>query len=555
MMSVILVLLPIVLAILVAAGGRNRQVALAVAPWAPVLLLWPVYDYGAVTTLSWPLDGIRLGTDEASRPILLLTSIVWTLAGLMASSVVKTRVTLFWSGWLSSLTGMSLVLLGGDIISFYLGYAVLSLSSFLLVIHQGNPQAWRAGYIYLIMALTGEAAILTGILLIAGVHGNLELAQLVSSQSPEVHPAAAWLLIAGFAVKLGILPLHVWLPLAHPIAPVPASAILSAVIVKAGLMGWIRVIPINSPGVAELTSILITLGLVTAFGGIVLGLGQRRIKTMLAYSTISQMGLVLAGFALIFRMPEERAALVTMIGFLALHHGLNKASLFMACGCAPGLSRWRMLLVALPALSLAAAPLTTGFLAKELFKESLYAVGLASTVAPVVTLTSTATAILMWKVFQLAGKERNSRVPAHPAWIAATAFALLMPWVWATTQSLVSIPVPEKLWSATWPLLLAAGLIVVWRHLPILRHLHWQLPEGDWIVMAERFLSRTRYPFSTSLVSFQPGRWAKRFMRRTHRFIDWLEQQLGWMPIAGLIMLLATAVLWWLLYYPHSQTW
>jgi formate hydrogenlyase subunit 3/multisubunit Na+/H+ antiporter MnhD subunit len=198
------------------------------------------------------------------------------------------------------------------------------------------------------MALTGEAAILAGVCLLAGQLGNANFEVLAQSPEALLQSPARWLLLGGFAIKLGMIPLHLWLPLAHPVAPVPASAILSAVIVKAGLLGCLRLVPPLAVDPHWIGYLLLILGLTSAFGGVLLGLGQNRIKTVLAYSTISQMGLITSALALQFLIPEQREWLLGIIGLLALHHGLNKAALFIACGQSPGANRWRLLLFACP---------------------------------------------------------------------------------------------------------------------------------------------------------------------------------------------------------------
>jgi len=112
------------------------------------------------------------------------------------------------------------------------------------------------------------------------------------------------------------VPLHVWLPVAHPVAPVPASAVLSGVLVKLGLLGMMRVLPEGSLAPATLVFFL---GLATSAYGALAGLGQTRLKTVLAYSTVSQMGLLFAGFAAL----QAAGGGTAVLGLLALHHGLN----------------------------------------------------------------------------------------------------------------------------------------------------------------------------------------------------------------------------------------
>ena len=100
-------------------------------------------------------------------------------------------------------------------------------------------------------------------------------------------------LILGFGLKMGLVPLHVWMPLAHPVAPIPASAVLSGIIVKAGVIGLIRFLPLEVPS-PDWGMALVGLGLLTAFYGVLVGLTQPHAKTILAYSTVSQMGVVAA---------------------------------------------------------------------------------------------------------------------------------------------------------------------------------------------------------------------------------------------------------------------
>ncbi len=491
MSALFALILPLVLLAALAGPARSRAAALVAAPWAPLALTAPLV-FGDRLTLQWTLLGVTLGPDGVSRPLLLLTLVVWSLAGWYARAHVTERRRWFWCGWLGSLAGMQLVLLAGDIASFYLGYAALGFSAYLLVTHAMSAESWRAGRVYLVMALAAEAALLVGLLMIAGLHGNAPFALLQAQPAALLESPARWLLFAGFAVKLGILPLHLWLPLAHPVAPIPASAILSGVIVKAGLMGWLRFVPALVGDPKPLGIALFALGMATSFGGVALGLTQARLKPVLAYSTISQMGLVLSGFALTLLLPEEREALLALLGLLALHHGLNKASLFVACGCAPGASRGRLFLFALPALSLAATPLTTGFFAKDALKSALTQAGLGSLAGGLLALSSTATALLVWKAFELAKEQRDGRTPLHPAWPCLVIAAALVPCLHAAGHGLLVWPAGGKLLEAAWPLLLAAGLCFAHRRLLGGRNL--RLPEGDLVVLLERPFARRSAP-------------------------------------------------------------
>jgi len=472
-------------------GAPLRAWSRRVAPCIPLVLLWPALGH-ADGSLPWSLLGTRFGADEIVRPLLLLVAIAWSAAGWHALRSVTTDRRWFWTAWFGALTGMHLLLLAGDMATFYLGYVVVSLSGYLLVTQPQSGEAWRAGRVYLVMALAGEAAILIGLLLLASTHGNMILAELATNPAAAVETGARWWFFAGFAVKLGILPLHVWLPLAHPVAPVPASAVLSGVIVKAGLLGWLRFVPIVGDDPRSIGELLMALGLVTAFGGVALGLGQSRLKTVLAYSTISQMGLLLVGFAAVVMSGGDREAAYIVLGVVALHHGLNKAALFLACGCAPGATRLRLMLFALPALSLAAAPLTTGFLAKSLLKDAVVASVAMPSLAIVLALTSTATALLMWKAFVLARRQTDGAGGLHPAWPTLVVAALSIPWAYAFATGhaadLLSTGLFAKIVDGLWPLALAAALIPVAHR--IARRRRFSIPEGDVVVFVEGAIAR-----------------------------------------------------------------
>lgn len=537
MSLLLIVLFPWVLAVALLGRPFLQRCSIRLAPFASLALLVPVW-YPTGFVAEGTLLGLSLQVDTVSRPLLLLTGLVWSLAAWQAQTFISADQRWFWSGWLGALAGMSLLLLAGDMASFYVGYAVLSLAAYLLITHARSESAWRAGRVYLVMALTGEAAILAGVCLLAGQLGNATFEVLAQSPEALLQSPARWLLLGGFAIKLGMIPLHLWLPLAHPVAPIPASAILSAVIVKAGLLGCLRLVPPLALDPHWIGYLLLILGLTSAFGGVLLGLGQNRIKTVLAYSTISQMGLITSTLALQFLIPEQREWLLGIIGLLALHHGLNKAALFIACGQSPGLSRWRLLLFALPAISLAAAPLSTGALAKLALKDAYTEAGLASAFVLILSLSSAATAALMWKAFGLARKMREAR-PMHPAWPIIVLAALIVPWLQAATIGAELGLQLARILDALWPLALAAVLVTLllrtrWRQ-------RWKIPEGDLIVPIEVLLKQTPAIAQTAQRSRSgnhdlPERMAP-ILRR-------LERQQQRIPAAGLAMLLTGAVLW-----------
>jgi formate hydrogenlyase subunit 3/multisubunit Na+/H+ antiporter MnhD subunit len=180
------------------------------------------------------------------------------------------------------------------------------------------------------------------------------------------------LTIAGFGLKIALVPMHGWMPLAYTAAPIPAATVLSGAAVKAGVIGLIRFLPFEAvlPGWGEA---LVVVGLFSAFYGVAIGITQQNPKTVLAYSSISQMGVIAAVLGMGLAAADKGTALD--VAFYAAHHVLVKGALFLAIGVAAASSARRLWRVLLPAtvlaLSLGGLPLTGGALAKLAVKAPL----------------------------------------------------------------------------------------------------------------------------------------------------------------------------------------
>ncbi len=262
---------------------------------------------------------------------------------------------------------------------------------------------------------------------------------------------------------------------------------------------------------------------------------------MLAYSTISQMGLLLMAFSLtLIGTGPEASAPLALIGLMALHHGLCKSALFLACGCAPGRTAWRRLLFALPALSIAAAPLTAGYLIKGELKAAAGAVELGDTWLALFALTSTATTLVLWRAWRLSAELIKDRDAVPLAWMILTGLALVVPGLWAWHEDLVYGLSAASLWSASWPLLLGAGLIFLARFLPARAAV--RLPEGDLVVAIEALLAGSARWYGN-----RRGLHDRRRHRGRSALADGLqefEKNLRPMPAAGLMLLITGALLW-----------
>lgn len=438
---------------------------------------------------------LTLALDEVGALLLGGASLLWGAAGFYASITMRGRpgVGRFAIWWLLTLTGSLGVFIVADMTSFYLVFSLASLAAYGLVSFENTARAQQAGFVYMALALLGEALILLGfVMLVTAVPGGNPLirdAVATLPGSPLENPAVL-LLILGFGLKMGLVPLHVWMPLAHPVAPIPASAVLSGVIVKAGVIGLIRFLPLEVPS-PDWGMALVGLGLLTAFFGVFVGLTQPHAKTILAYSTVSQMGVVAAviGAGMTTGAPHT----ATLAAFYALHHLLVKGALFLGVGIAGATGKsHRVSIVLFPmtllALSLAGLPFTSGALAKFATKP-LFIDGVSALLASLSAAGSTMLMLHFLGRLQLLANDDQEAAPQRPlmlVWAIVAGSAFIVPWSVfpsITNYALADAVKIDVLWAASWPLLLGATLaLITTRFISRMP----TVPEGDVIVLLEK---------------------------------------------------------------------
>jgi formate hydrogenlyase subunit 3/multisubunit Na+/H+ antiporter MnhD subunit len=266
-------------------------------------------------------------------------------------------------------------------------------------------------------------------------------------------------LLAAFGLKIGLVPAHGWLPLAHTVAPSPASAVLSGAILNVGVIGIIRFLPFDAASPAAVW--LVALGFIGAFFGVAAGLTRSHPKAILAYSSVSQMGFIAAvcGMA----MMQGNASVLLPLAFYAAHHTLVKGGMFLAAGWGENIRRtgfaWWMTPLLLVGLGLGGLPFTGGWLAKLAVKD-FFENGWPAWLAMA---SSAATASLM-TVFAL----RLGRGPGHgaslkgtAAWLLLAAAAVALPWALHTRIENIILEkalTTSELWKAAWPVGLGALL-------------------------------------------------------------------------------------------------
>ena len=349
-----------------------RKGVLRLAPLGalPALLLALFGLEGEGVPLPWIFLGAELGLDDTGRIFLLFTAWLWILATWFAVSDRRLlHGHLFLLFWLSAMAGNFGLILARDLITFNVFFTLMGLSAYGLIIHRRKPFALRAGRIYLSLVLLGEVLIFIGLVgLVWQSGGGVQLNEPGATEGIPFILALSLLL--GFGIKAGILPLHFWLPLAHPAAPVPASAVLSGCMIKAGLLGWLRFLPGGGDSSLDLAPFCLLTGLLATFYGVVRGLGQQDPKTVLAWSSVSQMGVLTVGLGLWLGGGAGRETALAATVIFAAHHALAKGALFLTVGVADENPKPARLLALIPALSLAGAPFSSGFVAKNLLLEA-----------------------------------------------------------------------------------------------------------------------------------------------------------------------------------------
>jgi hydrogenase-4 component B len=236
------------------------------------------------------------------------------------------------------LAGMMLVVLAHDAFSFLLSWEFMSLSSWALVVsHHRDPSNTRAGYIYLLMASFGTLCLLLAFGLLAGGTGGYTFAEIRAGSG--VLPAVVFILaVLGAGSKAGLVPLHIWLPLAHPAAPSHVSALMSGVMTKVAVYGFIRIVlDLNGAPQWWWSLVVIALAAVSCALGVLSALMQADLKRLLACSTIENIGIVFLGVGLSLAFSSHGLAAPAALALTAallhvLNHCLFKSLLFFGTG-------------------------------------------------------------------------------------------------------------------------------------------------------------------------------------------------------------------------------
>ncbi|MBV9248507.1 MAG: hydrogenase 4 subunit B [Acetobacteraceae bacterium] len=295
-----------------------------------------------ILPIGLPWTGAHLRVDPLSALFLLVIGLGGAAASLYAIGYGRherspERVLPFYPLFLA---GLIVVVIADDAFSFLFGWEVMSLASWALVMaHHREPANARAGYVYLLMASFSGLALLLAFGLLAGQTGDYTFDAIRTS-----HPAA-WragvvlvLVLIGAGAKAGLVPLHAWLPLAHPAAPSHVSALMSGVMTKAAVYGFVRIV-FDLLGVPPWWSgvVVLVLGGITAVLGVLYALMEHDLKRLLAYHTVENIGIIFIGFGLALAFAANglgtgAALAMTAALFHVFNHSLFKSLLFFGVG-------------------------------------------------------------------------------------------------------------------------------------------------------------------------------------------------------------------------------
>ncbi len=334
------------------AGGRHAQ-RIAIG----ALSLWLVIAFAIVQQVQrggaplvyviggWqPPLGMALRADGLSAAMLLAGAIVLLATALfgrapygMPRGAPETRAAYaFWCFLPALAASLAASFLGGDLFNLFVALEMLTFTALALACLDGKPSQFKSELRYLLFALVGSVLYLLGAGLLYGAYGTLDIALLAGrtrADAPTV--VAGALMTAGLIAKMALFPLHLWLPPAHAGAPAAASALLSGLVVKGAfvllLRLWFWVLP--APVVLGGGTLLAALGATAILVGSVVALRQERLKLLVAYSTVAQMGYLFLMFPLLAAGDGDAAGRAWLGGVLqAVSHALAKAAMFLGAG-------------------------------------------------------------------------------------------------------------------------------------------------------------------------------------------------------------------------------
>lgn len=282
--------------------------------------------------LNFELDGFR-------ALYALVGGVMWLATSMLSRQYFahhyhnRNRYYFFYLMTLGATLG---VFLSSDLFTTFIFFEIMSFTSYTWVAHDETPGAMRAAETYLAVAIIGGMVMLVGLFILWMTLGTLTISELYEAAEACENRGALWAaslcILFGFGAKAGMFPLHIWLPKAHPVAPAPASALLSGILTKSGIFGIIVVSANIFRESRAWGNMLLVLALITMLGGAVLAVFSVNLKRTLACSSMSQIGFILTGIAMSCLLGHHNALAARGALLYMVNHSLFKLILFMAAG-------------------------------------------------------------------------------------------------------------------------------------------------------------------------------------------------------------------------------
>ena len=398
MLISIVIFLPIVSAFLSYLLGRTSKrgrdlfvCGVTIVTFLCSLLLWGSYEAEQEILFVIPKVcgmGLTFTIDGFRVIYAVIAAFMWMMTSILSIEYFahyrnRNRYYLF---LLITLGATEAIFLSADLYTTFIFFEMMSMASYMWVAQDEKISSLRAGATYLAVAVIGGLVMLMGIFLLYYQAGTLQINELYEACQGKNMYAAALCLLVGFGAKAGAFPLHIWLPKAHPVAPAPASALLSGILTKTGIFG-VLVISCQILHHDEVWgTFMLLLGVVTMFLGALLAVFSIDFKRTLACSSVSQIGFILVGIGMQGLLIEENALAVRGTFLHMVNHSVFKLVLFMTAGVIymnthklnlneiRGFGRKKPLLAGIylmGALGIGGIPLFSGYISKTLLHESI----------------------------------------------------------------------------------------------------------------------------------------------------------------------------------------
>jgi len=282
-------------------------------------------------------NGIYFKAGGLRTVMATLAGFMWVMTALaspeyFSGARANGRYFLFYLWTLGALEG---VFLAADLMTLFVFFEIMSFTSYVWVVQNETPEAIRASETYLFIAVIGGLTMLMGLFLLDNAVGKLSFENIVE-KAPQMSTRLRYTVgicaLIGFGAKAGMFPLHIWLPKAHPVAPAPASALLSGILTKSGVFGIIGISCWLFDGVPGWGNLLLVPAVVTMFLGAVLAVFSVDLKRTLACSSMSQIGFILTGVSMCVLLGEHGSIAACGSVLHILNHSLIKLTLFVAAG-------------------------------------------------------------------------------------------------------------------------------------------------------------------------------------------------------------------------------